>query len=184
MRGAALVFLAVASCGSCDTAPAPVRDAGLPASASAPVPIPTTTSSVGPWAAASGGDELATLRLAELHTAPELLAIARGGPQADVALRALTRSEDAELVLAGLVELARGARGERALETLVAIAARPPRSTEPLDPDALRACIDGLDALSRDENAPRSRRVLAVNALRGFARAGYLDARRITTALD
>ena len=177
--------LCVASCQSCDAPSRDGQDAGPVSSASVVAPRPTVVSSVGPWDEAAGGDELAAIRLAELHTAPELLAIARGGPQEDVALGALAHAQDAELALRGLCTLARdGIRGERVLGVIGAIAARPTRSTEPLDPDGLRACVEVLDAMSRDAQSSRGRRVLAVNALRGFARAGYVAFDRIVTELD
>jgi hypothetical protein len=176
-----------AGCDGCTKPGKPAADAGPSADGglSSAAPVPTTTSSVGPWAAAAAGDELAAMRLAEIHTAPELVAIARGGPQADAALVALRHANDAELALADLARLATDTRrGEAALRTIVAIAARPTRHTEPLDPDGLATCIERLQTLSRDAQAPRPRRVLAVDALRGFARAGYVDAEGVTTELD
>ena len=41
-----------------------------------------------------------------------------------------------------------------------------------------------LDAMSRSSEVARDRRVLAVNALRGFARAGYWDPEKIVTSMD
>lgn len=186
MVGGLVALMAGSSaCGSCDERPAGAADAGPSATVTAATAVPTVTSSVGPWEAAVGDDELALRRLAELHTATELMAIARGGRQAAPALAAIAHADDAELVLADLAELAADAeRGAAALAVIAAIASRPQRTGEAVDPDSLERCLARLDALSRDPSVDRPRRVLAVNALRGFVHAGYLPADRVTTALD
>lgn len=186
VRGVVLLVAVTGSsaCGSCEPPARPVD--AVPSATAPPLAVaPTATSSAGPWGGAAAGDELALRRLAEIHTGPELMAIARGGPQAAPALAALAHAEDGELVLAELAVLARDPeRGAAALSVIVDLAARPNRAGEAADPDSLRRCIAALDALSRDSSVDRPRRVLAVNALRGFVRGGYLSADRVTTELD
>jgi hypothetical protein len=160
-----------------------------------PPPAPSTTEHPlsadelalsGPWQAALAGDGLAYRRLAELHPAVDLLAVARGDrARAPAAFAALDHARDVELVLGTLAEMAlSGEHRSAALGVIQAAAARPLRAGEALDPHSLRRCIEALDRLSRDEQAARADRARAVSALRALARAGYLDERRITTALD
>ncbi len=141
----------------------------------------------GDWELAATGDALASARLAELHSAPVLWAVAAGnGVRARAALEALAHSVDGELVLMAMADAARRSprRREAILAVILALASRAPRSGEPLDPPSLAHCIKQLDALSRDSAMPRRARVLAVSALRAFARGGYLDGGRITAELD
>jgi hypothetical protein len=113
------------------------------------------------------------------------VARAQDDRRAETALAALALADDAELVLGELGELARDPRrGDAALATLAQLAARPPRGGEALDADSLARCIAALDAMSRDATVEMPRRVLAVNALRAFSRAGYLAEERITRELD
>jgi hypothetical protein len=175
-------------CARCDApatdAPAAsaTPDAGLDAGPPrAPVALPA-----GPWAEAES-DELAAVRLATDHDAALLLRVAREHPdQAEAAIRALAHASDGELALLGLAEIARDAPARRssALAALLALSRRPAMGVERLDPDGIRGCIALLHSMSRDGSWPAAQRALAVSALRGFARAGWLDPRTITTELD
>ena len=165
-----------------------VRTAPLPTSPSAATSAPSAlhVARTGPWEEAARGDGLAAARLAEIHPAPDLLAVARGdAKRAPAALLAIGEARDAELVLGALAEMARaGERRRAALESIHRAVHRGPRDTEPLDPSSLARCIRALDALSRDTKVARADRALAVSALRRLARAGLVDERRITGALD
>lgn len=129
----------------------------------------------GPWAQARDGDQLASVRLAELHAAGDLLEVVRGDSRRrEAALGALAWAEDAELALGALAEEARRARDRaRVLETILAVAGRPPSETEPFDPPGIARCIDLLRAMSKSRALPPEHRALASSALAAFARAGY-----------
>ena len=177
----AIFMTACAGQGEVRTEPVPTSPSAATSAASA-----VHVARAGPWEEAAHGDALAAARLAELHPAPDLLAVARGDAErAPAALLAIGEARDAELVLGSLAEMARtGVRRRAALESIHRAVHRGPRDTEPLDPSSLARCIRALDALSRDAKVARADRAIAVSALRRLARAGLLDEARITTVLD
>jgi hypothetical protein len=180
-----LALILVAGCdGGCGGHDRSVPSASAVASATAAPPRASAGELAGPWEAAAAGDRQALGRLTELHATRELLELARdaGDPRRDTAFAAIAVAPDAEVVLGELARLGRG--DDRALATVLEVARRPPRGGEALDAESLARCLRELDALSRDAAAPRARRVTAVNALRAFARAGYLDEAGVTRELD
>lgn len=173
----------LSACGRCDERA--VMVASPSASASQSARAPTAPLPPGPWQEAED-DELAAQRLGLMHEARVLLRVARDHPShAAAALRALSHAVDAELALAGLALLARSSDALRTLSlaTLVALSRRRPLD-ERLDPDGIAQCMRALDAMSRDRAIDAPSRALAVSALRGFARAGFVDPAAITTELD
>jgi hypothetical protein len=182
---AALLPIAMVGCRGCEgEGPRP----GEPAPPASPAPqAPPPSATAGPWQRAARGDALALGRLAELHGAAELWAVAsQPSERAVAALAALVRSPDAERVLGEMAESAqRSTTGREAiLGAILQVAARPPRQGEPLDPPSLGRCIAALDVLSRDRAVERRSRALAVSALRAFARAGYVGSGTVTRELD
>lgn len=110
-----------------------------------------------------------------------------GGPIGVTALEALAFADDAEAAFQRLGEVVRQIDpGETApfIRAISAIALRPRRQTEPVDPDGLRSCADAVLELSRKKGVARSIRAPAITALRLLSERHALDPAAIPTELD
>ena len=136
---------------------------------------------------ARGDDPLEKARLAVAVGAAALLAgLADGGETAETALAALPYADDAEVALGRLADLARagGERRKKLLAAILGVAGQPPRQREPIDLEGARRCGEALVAIAADASVPRDERALAVSAARALAERGYVERRRIPSALD
>jgi hypothetical protein len=140
------------------------------------------------WLRAKDEDLLERARLAEAVGAAGLLeGLEDGGDIAETALAALPYADDADLALRRLGELALAAgpaEVDAILDAILAIAGKPPRPREPLDPEGARACGAALITLAGKQALSRESRARAVSAARALAEKGYVDASRIPGDLD
>lgn len=172
----ALVALATfATCGGCgqrapgggDTTAAHAPDDldGSPAEKAAP-PAVARDSLI--WKGAAEGEEEDLAALAAHEGAAGLVEATSDPALRDTALRAMAHARGwAQMPY--LASVASGKDEERArlaLESMVALAARPRTAEDPEDAEELREGCEGLLALARDAARARRRRVLAVRALR------------------
>lgn len=162
---------------------------GADAGAGARAPRPESPRRSDPlWLRAKDEDPLERARLAEAVGAAGLLdGLEDGGDIAETALSALPYADDADLALRRLGELALAAgpaEVDALLDTILAIAGKPPRSREALDPEGARACGAALITLAGKQTLSRESRARAVSAARALAEKGYVDASRIPGDLD
>jgi hypothetical protein len=135
-------------------------------------------------------DVLERARLAEAVGATELLlGLEDGGDIAATALSALPYADDADLALGKLGQMALAAAVHEAslaplLEAVHAIARRPARSREALDPEGARACGEAMLTLAGRMSLSRESRALAVSAARALAERGFVDPGRVPSDLD
>lgn len=119
-------------------------------------------------------DPLELMQVAETFRAKELLALAESDdPKHTAALLALTYSDDVELALGRLSEMALDAKRndrETVLTVLRDIAYRRPNDRERLAPESLAACISNLRRLADDEREEAVLRALAGSSVNAFAR--------------
>jgi hypothetical protein len=86
-----------------------------------------------------------------------------------------------------LAQLAAGASDDEAraaLESVVELAARPRKATDPEDADELHTGCAALLDLAKSADRPKDRRVLAIRALRMLAERGCVKRADIPTDLD
>jgi hypothetical protein len=161
--------------------------AAAPSSAEAPRP-PSPRLSDPRWVRAKDEDPLERARLAEAVGAAELLlGVEDGGEVAETALAALPFADDADLALGKLGSKALSAAPPELsplLEAILAIAGRPARPREPLDPEGARACGEAMVTIASRTSLPREPRALAVSAARALAERGFVDPARIPSDLD
>ena len=140
------------------------------------------------WQLAAAGDAADLARLADREGAAGLLeGLEEGGPTGIVALEALPFTDDAEAAYQRLGEILRQVDADQSapfVRAVGAIARRPPRQSEPVDPEGMRFCAQALLALSRRTNAPASLRAQAISALRLLAERHAVDPAAIPTDLD
>lgn len=141
------------------------------------------------WIQARDEDPLERARLAEAVGAAELLlALDDGGLIAETALAALPFADDADIALGPLGIRALVAAPPELLpllEVILAIAGKPARPREPLDPEGARACAEAMLTIASRMTLPREPRALAVSAARALAEKGFVEDRaRIPSDLD
>lgn len=171
--------------------PPPAASPGAASSASAP-PVakpPSPRLSDPLWIRARDEDPLERARLAEAFGAAELLlALDDGGQVAETALAALPFADDADIALGPLgLRALQAAPSELSplLETILAVAGKPARPREPLDPEGARACAEAMLAIASRTSLAREPRALAVSAARALAEKGVIfDRSRIPSDLD
>lgn len=140
------------------------------------------------WRRALDGDPVDLARLADREGAGGLLeGLEEGGAIGLTALAALPFADDADAAYQRLGEIVRqldpAATGP-VVRSIVDMAARPRRQTEPLDPAGLRSCADALARLAEQKSLARSVRAPAISALRLLAERGAVNAAAIPTDLD
>jgi hypothetical protein len=140
------------------------------------------------WAAAKEGEgdaeELA--RLADLVGCEGLRERGEGEDLRMTAIRAMQYCRDFS-ELPWLAQIAAGGSDDEAraaLETVVELAARPRRATDPEDADELHTGCGALLGLAKDTERARARRVLAIRALRMLTERGCVKRSDIPTDLD
>ncbi len=160
---------------------------GPPASAQPPKP-PSPRLSDPLWIRGRDEDPLERARFAEAVGASELiLGLDDGGQVTDTALAALPFADDADIALGKLGSMALTAAPAELppiLEAILAVAGRPARPREPLDPEGARACGAAMLTVASRTSLPREPRALAVSAARALAEKGFVDRARIPTDLD
>jgi hypothetical protein len=138
------------------------------------------------WAAAKEGDPEELSRLADLVGCEGLRERGEAAELRPTAIRAMQCCRD----LSELPWLARiGATGQdddarAALETVVELAARPRRATDPEDAEELHTGCGALLELAKAADRPKPRRVLAIRALRMLSDRGCVKRADIPTDLD
>ena len=140
------------------------------------------------WARAILGDPMDLARLADREGAAGLLdGLQEGGPVALAALGALPYADDADAAYQRLGEIVRQLEPTATgpvVRAIAAIASKPRRQTEPLDPAGLRSCAEALLAIAERKNLAREVRAPAISALRLLAERGAISAAAIPTDLD
>ena len=140
------------------------------------------------WRRAQGDDPAELQRLASEVGAAELVdGVNDGGDIAAVALGALPYADDADVALAPLAELASvptSSARQAILTAILAVAGRPRRARDLLDPEGVRRAGEVLLSLAARQDIPRAERAIAISAARALAEKGYVDARRIPDDLD
>jgi hypothetical protein len=138
------------------------------------------------WAAAKDGDPEELMRLEGLVGCEGLHERAADDALRNRALQAARYCDDfSELPWLSQVA-ADGADGDArvALESAVALAARPRRSVDPEDADDLHVGCSALLVLAQAPDRPRERRVLAIRALRMLSEYGCVKKADIPVDLD
>lgn len=193
-RGAALAFAtvalealaAIAALTACSKTPAPSVAAMAPSDDVDGVQTPMDSRETEAWARAQSGADEDRLRLAELVGCESLRERAQVAARRVTAIRAMSFCSDfSELPwLASIAASGRDEEAAEALDTIADQAARPRRPTDAEDADELAAgCVSLLD-LSRSTVQPRSRRVMAVRALRMLSERGCVKRTDIPSDLD
>lgn len=139
------------------------------------------------WIRARDEDPAERQRLATAVGAAGLLdGVDDGGDIAALALAALPYADDADIALGHLADLASTSDAQRRpiLETILAIAGRPRRPRELLDPEGARRCAEAMVTLAARDALAREDRAIAVSAARALAEKGYIDPARIPADLD
>jgi hypothetical protein len=138
------------------------------------------------WAAAKEGDPEELARLADLVGCEGLRERGEAAEQRATAIRAMQYCRDfSELPWLAQIGAAGGDDDARAaLETVVELAARPRRATDPEDADELHAGCGALLDLAKAADRPKARRVLAIRALRMLSERGCVKRSDIPTDLD
>jgi len=138
------------------------------------------------WAMAKEGEAEELARLADLEGCEGLRERADDAELRMTAIRAMQYCRDFS-ELPWLAQIAAGPSDDEAkaaLESVVELAARPRRATDPEDADELHTGCGALLELARAQERPRARRVLAIRALRMLADRGCAKKADIPTELD
>lgn len=174
--GVLVVLATFAACGACgkripagdDPTSARDSDGGAPSSLAAQTADAAALRDPLLWEHAREGDAEDLAALAASEGAVGLVEAASDPTLRQTAVRAMAYARGwAQLPL--LAKLANGKDDEEAklaLDAAVELATRPRRAEDPEDADELREGCEGLFALSHSDKPARSRRVLAIRALR------------------
>jgi hypothetical protein len=181
----AVIVLAAASCKK-------ARPAGM-----APPPSLRPDASISPtsergkddlWQRATGGDESDLARLADREGAKGLLdGLEEGGAIGVAALDALPLADDAEAAYERLGEIARHIDRTQAgpvVRAIYAIAAKPARQIEPVDPAGMKSCALALLDLANDKSLAAGLRAPVISVLRLLATRNAVDPALIPSDLD
>lgn len=138
------------------------------------------------WAHAADGDADDLERLYAYVGSDALMEAASTPARHLVAIRALAWADDfvALPFLASIAASGTDEEASAALESVVAIASRPRRSTDPEDAIELRTGLTSLLALAKEPTRPPRRRTLAVRALRLFVDRGWVPRSEVPVDLD
>jgi hypothetical protein len=140
------------------------------------------------WRRASSRDPMDLARLADREGAGGLLdGLEEGGPLGLVALAALPFADDADAAFQRLGEIVRQIDpGESApvVDAIRAMALRPKRQIEPVDPPGLRSCAQALLEMAENKKLANGVRASAITALRLMSEKGAVAASAIPTDLD
>jgi len=182
--------LTIVACGKGASPSAPSGAGGSGDTAGAEeeaAPAPMDAREAAQWERAKDGDPEEAMRLADLVGCTGLRERAASRPELRAtALRAMRYCGDFS-ELPWLAQVASGkddAEAQSALVAVVDMAARPRRSTDPEDAQELHDGCAALLSLARSTDRPRTRRVLAIRALRMLAERGCVRAADIPTELD
>jgi hypothetical protein len=140
------------------------------------------------WQRALGGDEIDLARLADREGAKGLLdGLEEGGAIGVAALEALPLADDAEAAYGRLGEIATqidSRQAGRVVQAIYAIAAKPTRQVEPVDPPGAKSCALALLELARDTSRAASVRAPAISALRLLATKNAVDPALVPGDMD
>jgi hypothetical protein len=184
-RALALSILAFASCHSKGNV---VGDAAPPPSLFAKPAKESERAKDELWQRAASQDPLDLARLADREGAGGLLeGLEEGGPLGLVALAALPFADDADAAFQRLGEIVRQidpVESSPVVSAITAIALRPRRQTEPVDPPGLRSCAHVLLDVAQKKSLAAALRAEAITALRLLAEKGAIEQSLIPTDLD
>jgi len=140
------------------------------------------------WQRALGGDGSDLARLADREGARGLLdGLEEGGAIGMAALEALPFADDAEAAYERLGEIVRQIDPRQAgpvIRTIDAIAAKPARQVEPVDPAGMKSCALALLNLAKTKSVAPAVRAPAISALRLLATKNAVDPGAIPGDLD
>jgi hypothetical protein len=140
------------------------------------------------WQRAIGADESDLGRLADREGARGLLdGLEEGGAIGMAALAALPLADDADAAYGRLGEIAGQIEPKQAgpvIRAVEAIAARPARQVEPVDPDGMKSCAQALLGLAKNKSLGPGVRAPAISALRLLAAKYAVDPAAIPQDLD
>jgi hypothetical protein len=140
------------------------------------------------WQRAASQDPMDLARLADKEGAGGLLdGLEEGGPMGLVALGALPFADDAELAYQRLGEIVRQidpVESSPVVAAITAIALRPRRQAELLDPPGLRSCALALLDVAQKKSLTAGVRAKAITALRLLSERGAVEPNLIPTDLD
>jgi hypothetical protein len=185
LRALALSILVLASCHSKGNV---VGDAAPPPSLSAKPAKESERAKDELWQRAASQDPMDLARLADREGAGGLLeGLEEGGPLGLVALDALPFADDADAAFQRLGEIVRQidpVESSPVVGAITAIALRPRRQTEPLDPPGLRSCAEALLGVAQRKSLAAAVRAKAISALRLLSERGAIEPSLIPTDLD
>jgi hypothetical protein len=183
--GLALSILVLASCRSKGNV---VGDAAPPPSLFAKSAKESERAKDELWQRATSQDPLDLARLADREGAGGLLeGLEEGGPLGLVALEALPFADDADAAFQRLGEIVRQidpVESSPVVRAIAAIALRPRRPTEPVDPPGLRSCAQALLGVAEKKSLAAGVRAKAISALRLLSERGAIEPNLIPTDLD
>jgi len=140
------------------------------------------------WQKAQGEDLADKQALADALGATGLLeALDDGGNTTLIALLCLPLADDADIALGPLAQRLRDVSNdlrEPYLSAILAIAGRPARAREAVDPEGATQAGEVLVSIAKNDALPREQRVLAVSAARALAEKKVVDPAKIPTDLD
>jgi hypothetical protein len=140
------------------------------------------------WLRALGHDESDLARLADREGAKGLLdGLEEGGAIGVAALEALPFADDAEAAYERLGEIVGQVEARQAgpvIRAIDAIAAKPTRQVEPVDPAGMKSCAQALLSLGNDRSVEPGVRAPAISALRLLAAKNAIDPSAIPKDLD
>jgi hypothetical protein len=142
----------------------------------------------GLWQRAIDGDESDLARLADREGTRGLLdGLEEGGAVGMAALEALPFADDAEAAYERLGEIVLQIDARQAgpvIRAITAIAAKPARQVEPVDPAGMKSCAQALMVLANNKSLAPGVRAPAISALRLLATKNAVDPAAIPQDLD
>jgi hypothetical protein len=186
LAGAFATAATTTACGKREGSPSALALAGGENATEEAHPEPMEPREADAWAHAKDGDDEDRMRLVDLVGCTGLRERA-GDPQwRATAIHAMAFCGDFS-ELPWLVSLGTGGSDPLALDALqsvVDLAARPRRATDPEDAEELGEGCRALLGFARDAHGPKPRRVVAVRALRMLSERGCVKAADVPTDLD
>lgn len=186
--GFATVFAAgvlCAACGKREGSASALALSGGETAADEAHPEPMGPREADAWAHAKDGDDEDRMRLADLVGCVGLRERGGDAQWRATAVHAMAYCGDFS-ELPWLVSFGTGSDplAVDALQTVVDLAARPRRATDPEDAEELGEGCRALLTFARDTHGPKARRVVAVRALRMLSERGCVKGADIPTDLD
>jgi hypothetical protein len=182
----ACTIAAVSACGKREGSPSALALSGGENATEEAHPEPMDVREADAWAHAKDGDDEDRMRLADLAGCTGLRERGSDPQWRATAIHAMAFCGDFS-ELPWLVSLGTGGADPLALDALqsvVDLAARPRRATDPEDAEELGEGCRALLAFARDAHGPKPRRVVAVRALRMLSERGCVKAADVPTDLD